>query len=160
MVTLAALGKHRGPEASGDGGRASRASILSLDLRFDVGRRSSFQRRDRDLYPTPVDAVLPLLAHLPDRFTFAEPCAGDGRLVWHLEILSGGVVFLDVGYSADRSTDHGAGRHGTKRQRPWRRGVDPPWSRPILHPLVEHLPDLAPIWLLFDAGWAYTRRSE
>ena len=38
--------------------------------------------------------------------------------------------------------------------------TNPPLSRPILHPLIEHLSDLAPTWLLLDAGWAYTRQSE
>ena len=44
------------------------------------GRRSSFQRRARDLYQTPVEGVLPLLPHLPDGFTFAEPCVCNRRL--------------------------------------------------------------------------------
>jgi hypothetical protein len=50
-----------------------------------VGKRSDFERRERDFYPTPYEAVLPLLPHLPERVRFIEPCAGDGRLVRHLE---------------------------------------------------------------------------
>ena len=50
-----------------------------------MGKRSDFERVPRDYYPTPYDAVKPLLPHLPENFTFAEPCAGDGRLIQHLK---------------------------------------------------------------------------
>jgi hypothetical protein len=49
-----------------------------------MGKRSSFDRVPRDFYPTPYEAVLPLLAHLP-RCTFNEPCAGNGALIRHLQ---------------------------------------------------------------------------
>jgi len=40
-----------------------------------MGKRSDFERVERDFYPTPEAAVLPLLPHLPDSyFTFIEPC--------------------------------------------------------------------------------------
>lgn len=38
-----------------------------------MGKRSSFRRMKNDAYDTPVEAVLPLISHLPDRFTFDEP---------------------------------------------------------------------------------------
>ena len=50
-----------------------------------MGKRSDFERKPRDFYPTPIEAVYPLLPHLPDGFSFAEPCAGDGALIEHLE---------------------------------------------------------------------------
>ena len=49
-----------------------------------MGKRSNFERIERDFYPTPFEAVEPLIPHLPDKFTFAEPCAGDGSLTRHL----------------------------------------------------------------------------
>ncbi len=52
-----------------------------------MGKRSSFERRDRDFYRTPIEAVAPLIAHLPAG-EFAEPCAGDGALVDAIEHLS------------------------------------------------------------------------
>ena len=56
-----------------------------------MGKRSSFERIERDFYPTPVAAVLPLLTWLPQApFTFAEPCAGAGSLIQHLEVMSSG----------------------------------------------------------------------
>ena len=51
-----------------------------------MGKRSSFERRQADFYPTPRAAVVPLIPYLRRSIrNFAEPCAGDGALVRHLE---------------------------------------------------------------------------
>ena len=50
-----------------------------------MGKRSSFERRPQDTYPTPVAAVEPLLPYLRPETHFIEPCAGDGYLVGHLK---------------------------------------------------------------------------
>jgi hypothetical protein len=50
-----------------------------------MGKRSNFERIPRDFYPTPFAAVPPLIPYLHGIRTFAEPCAGDGALVRHLE---------------------------------------------------------------------------
>jgi hypothetical protein len=131
----------------GVGGRADRAKIPSQDWGFDVGRRSSFQRRNRDLYPMPVEAVLPLLAHLHRHL---EVLSGGGRC-WKSDIHPAG-----PGIVARDAMALGAGDLGDAELII----TNPPWSRPILHLLIEHLSDLAPAWLLLDAGWAYTRQSE
>ena len=52
-----------------------------------MGKRSDFERKPRDFYPTPIEAVYPLLDHLEGNVIFAEPCAGDRRLSDHLESL-------------------------------------------------------------------------
>jgi hypothetical protein len=52
-----------------------------------MGKRSDFQRKPRDFYPTPFAAVEPLIGHLPRKFKFSEPCAGDGQLCRHLEYM-------------------------------------------------------------------------
>ena len=54
-----------------------------------MGKRSDFERIPRDFYPTPRAAVLPLVKHLPKHFVFTEPCAGDGRLIDHLQNAGG-----------------------------------------------------------------------
>ena len=70
-----------------------------------MGKRSDFERRPGDFYPTPRAAALPLIAHLRGGgiATFAEPCAGDGALVpGHL--LDGWAwVLLRVGWQATRN---------------------------------------------------------
>ena len=52
-----------------------------------MGKRSSFERRPADFYPTPKAAVAPLIPYLRNSGirTFAEPCVGDGDLLRHLE---------------------------------------------------------------------------
>lgn len=50
-----------------------------------MGKRSNFKRRNRDFYPTPEHAVLPLLPHLYIGHPFIEPCAGAGALMDVLE---------------------------------------------------------------------------
>jgi hypothetical protein len=49
-----------------------------------MGKRSSFSRRERDNYPTPLSAVRPLLESLPPHTKFYEPCRGEDDLVGHL----------------------------------------------------------------------------
>lgn len=38
--------------------------------------------------------------------------------------------------------------------------TNPPWTRQILHPLIERLSDIAPTWLLFDADWKHTKQAR
>ena len=50
-----------------------------------MGKYSDFERLPRDYYKTPLAALKPLLPHLQEVQTFAEPCAGDGQLIRLLE---------------------------------------------------------------------------
>ena len=50
-----------------------------------MGKRSNYKRKERDYYPTPDSAMSVLLPHLPKRYTFVEPCAGDGRMARYFE---------------------------------------------------------------------------
>jgi hypothetical protein len=50
-----------------------------------MGKRSSFERRPQDAYPTPAATVEPLLPYLRPRTHFIEPSAGEGYLVGHLK---------------------------------------------------------------------------
>ena len=50
-----------------------------------MGKRSDFERKERDFYPTPYEAVVPLLPHLEKGTKFDEPCVGHGALYDHLE---------------------------------------------------------------------------
>ena len=56
-----------------------------MGVECDMGKRSHFERREADFYPTPRAAVVPLIPHLRGIRNFAEPCAGDGALIRHLE---------------------------------------------------------------------------
>ena len=124
-----------------------------------MGKRSDFARIDRDFYPTPREAVAPLLPHLEYGAMFAEPCAGDGALIRALE--AGGMSCIealdiepktDIAYRADAldwAADNSADYIIT----------NPPWDRKLLHPMIIHFSDQRPTWLLFDADWMHTRQS-
>lgn len=123
-----------------------------------MGKRSSFERVPRDFYPTPPEAVVPLLPHLPVPTRFAEPCAGDGALV---RILS------KAGHLCCAATDieprHPSILKADALSGPWV-GFDyiitnPPWSRDVLHKMIVHFSSQLPTWLLFDADWMHTRQS-
>jgi len=124
-----------------------------------MGKRSDFERVPRDFYPTPREAVIPLVAHLPAAFSFMEPCAGDGALIDHIEALTGGSCFYayDVEPRAEDIKQQDAlqiGRCTTDLII-----TNPPWDRKLLHPMITQFSDLAPTWLLFDADWLHTRQS-
>ena len=126
-----------------------------------MGKRSSdFERKPRDFYPTPYEAVIPLLSHLEPNTHFAEPCAGDGALVRHLEKHGHQPMLVsDIeprAYAIGKLDVFGVGSDCLIGD-----GfiTNPPWDRKILHPLIIHLSDIAPTWLLFDADWAHTNQS-
>lgn len=47
-------------------------------------RAPGLPQRPRGFWPTPKEAVVPLVPYLPRRARFAEPMAGDGALIRHL----------------------------------------------------------------------------
>ena len=123
-----------------------------------MGKRSNFERVERDFYPTPGPAVLPLLPHLAPATSFIEPCAGDGALVRHLQ---------EAGHYCARASDIAPRHDSVVELDAFQIGktlanciiTNPPWDRKVLHPLIRHLSALAPTWLLFDADWMHTRQS-
>ena len=124
-----------------------------------MGKRSDFKRKPKDYYPTPIEAVMPLVPHLPKRGLFAEPCAGDGRLIRHIEELTNlrGYWMTDIEPQADFV---GNGNALTDKIL----GCDvcitnPPWDRKILHPIIENLSNQLPTWLLFDSDWMHTKQA-
>src|SRR6516225_11015813 len=112
-----------------------------------MGKRSKFERRVADFYPTPYPAVLPLIPFLRrERVkTFAETCAGAGDLVRHLESFG-----LRCVYAGDIRTGQDAlavSSYGN---------VDaivtnPPYSRELMHRLIAHFQCIAPTWLLLES---------
>ena len=127
-----------------------------------MGKRSAFARVPRDAYDTPEAAVAPILRFLVPQVRFAEPCAGAGALVGHLErtgrrcvlardvaprgpgIATGDALALTADDLADAEVVV----------------TNPPWERSFLHRFLAHVLALdVPTWLLLDAGWAYTRQA-
>lgn len=123
-----------------------------------MGKRSEFERNPRDFYVTPRPAVVPLLPYLNTDEAFDEPCAGNGALAQ---------ILMNFGFTCKAVSD-------IEPQNPHIVQGDaldltaivgdifitnPPWDRKILHPLITHLSDIAPTWLLFDADWPHTKQS-
>jgi len=118
-----------------------------------MGKRSSFERREADFYPTPAKAVLPLVPFLRGIRTFAEPCAGEGDLVRHLESFGLRCVYagdISIGQDAFALDSYGACDSII---------TNPPWSRDVLHGLITHFQNIAPTWLLLDSDWAQTKQA-
>lgn len=130
-----------------------------------MGKRSDFERVPRDFYPTPYEALIPLLPHLSQRTWYNEPCAGDGALVWHLD--RNGHRCCDAAdieprwnLMPDKCYAFQADALSSQYDpRATHFITNPPWDRKILHPLIAHLSDTLPTWLLFDADWMHTRQS-
>jgi hypothetical protein len=123
-----------------------------------MGKRSSFERVPRDFYPTPYEAVVPLLPHLAEREYFIEPCAGDGALIRHLQSAGHCCVYAsDIEPRGERIHEQDALTFDLDNCSLFI--TNPPWDRSILHPLIAHLSARAPTWLLFDADWMHTRQA-
>jgi hypothetical protein len=126
-----------------------------------MGKRSNFERKDRDYYPTPIEAVAPLLQHLPNQVLFCEPCAGQGHLIRHLE---------QEGHKCANAFDLDSDVFFRKQDARFMVASDlagadaiitnPPWSRDVLHVMIDKFSSLAPTWLLFDSDWAHTKQSS
>jgi hypothetical protein len=111
------------------------------------------KRHKDDFYPTPFRAVEPLIPYLAHVHSFAEPCAGDGDLIRHLE--SFGLICVwqgDIGVGQDALAMKSFGD-------PDAIITNPPHFRDTMHRLIRHFQAIAPTWLLIDADWAFTRQA-
>lgn len=118
-----------------------------------MGKRSDFARRPMDDYAT-IDprAVHKLAPHLHGVKTFAEPCCGDLHLLLGLERIGLSCVYYsDIKRGHDALAMKGCDADAII--------TNPPWTRAILHPIIRHLQQFAPTWLLFDSDWAYTGQA-
>lgn len=122
--------------------------------------QGQFEKRPRDFYKTPAKVVLSLKDFLPSAFTFAEPCAGDGALVVHLEKLGGVCLLpLDIEPQADWVTE-GDANNLTGEAVEWCNYIitNPPFSWNVLKPLMEKWIDLQPTILLLPADFMHNLR--
>jgi hypothetical protein len=121
-----------------------------------MGKRSNFERRPRDNYPTPYSAVVPLLPHLAPNTHFVEPCSGDGNLICHLEAHGHSCVErYDITTGTDARTAHFGGEFGPRSII-----TNCPWDRKVLHPIIENCRKQAPTWLLLDGDWKHTIQAN
>lgn len=120
-----------------------------------MGKRSNFKRKKHDKYYSPETAMRFLYPHLGACEWFCEPCAGDGRMIrwltgaghkfvaaWDIKPHANGIELRDA------RTARAAGATVYIS--------NPPWTRELLHAIIDNLSGHRPTWLLFDADWAYT----
>tara|TARA_R110000765_G_scaffold262171_1_gene362135 strand:+ start:553 stop:1221 length:669 start_codon:yes stop_codon:yes gene_type:complete len=140
---------------------------------FDVvdemmGKRSEFERKPRDFYPTPYEAVVPLLPFVCEDTVWVDPCAGDGALIKHFQNHDIDIAGSDTHPMGPGIIELDAFNQSTEKwyDENWF-GIDecvagfitnPPYDWKILNPLITHLSDMAPTWLLLPADMMHNRR--
>lgn len=136
-----------------------------------MGKRSDFERIDKDYYKTPIEAVRPLAPFLPQgKFTFAEPCAGDGRLVRHVRELTDRRAQCLLASDIQPDETWVVQKDALEIAECDLKNVDliitnPPWDRTaksgkLLHRIIDQFVSLRPTWLLFDSDWAQTAQAR
>ena len=126
-----------------------------------MGKRSDFERVERDFYPTPMSAVLPLVPFLKPNTIFVEPCAGNGILIDHIQAYGHKCTFgidIEPQWPIQRVGDATCDTFNMDGATCFI--TNPPWDRKILHPIIENLSNQAPTWLLFDPDWMHTKQSK
>jgi hypothetical protein len=130
-----------------------------------MGKRSSFERREADFYPTPQKAVVPLIPYLrrDGIRTFAEPCCGEGDLVRHLESFGLHCVYagdLRTGQDALAIKCYVGNPDVGITNPPFKYPEDPKHSTRLLGDLIRHFLDLGvPFWLLIPHDWSANKGS-
>lgn len=125
-----------------------------------MGKRSDFPRNPRDFYPTPYEAVVPLVPHLDPFEVYVEPCAGDGDIVRHLQTHG---MMCALAFDVRKSTEGFILQKDVFEYEPvpYTHVTNPPWDRKVLHPLITHLLTSGKdVWLLIDADWMHTKQAR
>jgi len=119
-----------------------------------LGKRSNFERIAADFYVTQWDAVVPLIPHLSGINAFAEPCCGDGALVRHLEAIGLRCVYFgDIRFGKDALAFDSYGEVDAII-------TNPPYTRELMHRLIDHFQKIAPTWLLLEFDWIATQQAK
>lgn len=135
-------------------------AIIKIVEAGKMGKRSDFERNPRDFYPTPYEAVIPLLPHLWPSTHFIEPCAGDGRLVGHLEKHGHKCVWAsDIEPQAPGINQGDCLLFGGNLPEGEAIITNPPWERSVLHKMIDSFRMKCPTFLLFDSDWAFTSQA-
>lgn len=129
-----------------------------------MAKYSNYERRPRDFYPTPLEAVKCLIPHLPEAFTFVEPCAGNSDLTRHIETLSNGECLAEYDLEPQNEDVEQLDARDLTENHLWSCDLiitNPPWTRAkkdgyLLHHLIQTCSDLRPTWFLIDSNWANT----
>jgi hypothetical protein len=131
-----------------------------------MGKRSTFERVERDFYKTPWEPVVDLSPHLDDVQAYIEPCCGDGTLIKHLAALGHTCVYAcDLAPQEPWQDPHGSAMQGDALdiKSTWDAThfiTNPPWPSPRSRGeptlgIIRHLSSLLPTWLLLSADFMH-----
>lgn len=123
-----------------------------------MSKRSSFEKIPRDFYPTTdPKAIPPKLVEFIRGKTYAEPCYGEGDLEdllmdvsvcrWRSDIRKTGCCKLWDAMCLSKSEIARCDMILT----------NPPFSRDVLLPMIDHFVSLKPTWLLLPADMMHNR---
>lgn len=143
-----------------------------------MGKRSDFERLDKDTYDTIDPKAAQVLAAwmddqndyvkwLKNERKYAEPCYGNGYLVQDLSkygFKCGWASDINPFYRIEKDCNF-QGRDALELTKYDLREANfivtnPPWTRKILHPMIEHFMSLEmETYLLFDSDWLMTKQA-
>jgi hypothetical protein len=130
-----------------------------------VGKRSDFERVERDFYPTPPEPVFDLSPFLRGVRGFCEPCVGNGQLAESLTRLGHDLVLACDIEPIEEAAAYARKMDCLELTEADLKGVshiitNPPWpaargrGEPTLG-IIRHLSRLRPTWLLLSADFAH-----
>ncbi len=127
-----------------------------------IGKRSSYELKPRDKYYTPLGAVKPLAEHFAEGVTYAEPCAGSGKLVEAFQEVSPNslcVLALDIEPEAPWILECDANTLTAPQLDNCKIILtNPPFTYSVLSPLMDLWISLKPTVLLLPADFAHNKR--
>ena len=128
-----------------------------------MGKRSEFEKKPRDAYftidPVAVERLAPYLPEKPFK-RFVEPCAGGADLV---KALMEQHMVCQAAYDIEPQSPHVIQRNCLTLTESDLYGVDmfitnPPFTWKVLQPIMDHLINLRPTWLLLPADYMHNVR--
>lgn len=133
-----------------------------------MGKRSKFERNPRDFYPTPYEAVIPLIPFIQfwgieENMKFYEPCAGDGALIRHLTKTMKCCGASDINPQNPPHESFIKTIDCLELRKKDLNGADyiitnPPWDRELLQPILDHLlTGRTKFWFLLSGDWMHTK---
>ena len=125
-----------------------------------MGKRTSYEKRPRDYWPTPRSAIEPLHDFVRGQ-TFVEPCAGAGDIIKGLGGISECVGAYDIEPDGPGITRYNALHLSWTMMN----GADliitnPPYSWLLLKDMLTWFIELRPTWLLLPSDLSNNKRFQ
>jgi hypothetical protein len=130
-----------------------------------MGKRTSYERKERDFYPTPLAAVVPLYRFVSHEL-FCEPCAGEGHLIANLRYVAKCMSAYDIEPPKKSRLKNRSfvaqldARDLTEDNLNGAKLIitNPPWKWEILSKLIDVFVSLRPTWLLLNGDLLHNNR--